>query len=259
MSNELPIPLIVAEQKAVDIINKYGIDSPEHIRIEDIAYCLGATIVDGSLKGAAARLVRFGNKATIRISEDERYPARRRFSIAHELGHFVLNHGQSLEIVCSEQNMLDWHQGSGQESQANTFAGELLLPRILFEKRCDVREVNLSVIRGLTEEFQTSLTATAIRFIRFCPEICAVIFSQESKIKWFYKSKDWWPFISLGQKLDNRTLAFDFFQGKELPDEPVEVPSDAWVNNARGLDEIVEHSFGSQRLGFVLSVLWIRS
>jgi hypothetical protein len=258
MKVDLPLPLLRAEQKAAETIERFGITAPEHIRLEDIAYALGAKIVEGPLKGAAASLVRLGEKATIRIPATEKYLSRKRFSVAHELGHFVLGHGHSVYRVCTEDNMLDWNHKPGQETEANFFAGELLLPKKLLKERCDVREVNFTPVRSLAEEFTTSLTATAIRFVRFCPEMCALVFSKDSKIQWFYKSEDWWPFIQKGQALDNGTFAYNFFHGREFPDEPLEVDGSAWVES-RDVESIVEHSIGSRNLGYVLSLLWIRS
>ena len=54
MKLDLPLSLLTAEQKASEIIDKYGITAPEHIRLEDIAFALGARIVEGPLSGAAA-------------------------------------------------------------------------------------------------------------------------------------------------------------------------------------------------------------
>ena len=261
MKSDLPLNLRRAEQKAAEIIDSLGITSPEHIRLKDIAYDRGAVIVEGPLKGAAASLVRRGQKATIRIQKNEIHPERKRFSIAHELGHFVLKHKHDLQLVCTENDMLDWYHDSGQESEANTFAGELLLPRKLIQDRCDVREVNFRPVRNLATDFRTSLTATAIRFVRFCPEMCAFVFSKNAKIEWFYKSNDWWPFIRKGRRLDSRTVAADFFKsnkGIKIPDEPIEIDGDAWVENDR-VETIVEHSIGSQKFGSVFSILWIRS
>jgi len=39
--------------------------------------------------------------------------------------------------------------------------------------------------------------------------------------------------------------------------KPVEMDADAWIES-NGINEIVEHSIGSPRHGFVLSILWIR-
>jgi len=257
MKIDLPFSLLKAEQKAAEIIEKFGIAAPEHIRLEDIAYAQGARIVEGALIGAAASLVRLGSKATIRIPANERYQSRKRFSVAHELGHFVLGHGHSVRLVCTEANMQDWNLQPGQETEANFFAGELLLPKKLFKDRCDVSKVNFTPVRKLAEEFQTSLTATAIRFVRFCPEMCAIVFSKNSKISWVCCSEDWWPFIRQGKPLDSGTVAYDFFQGRECPDEPLEIDGNAWVDSSR-VESIVEHSVGSS-FGYVLSLLWIRS
>jgi len=255
MKNDLDLNLRIAEREAAKIVEKYGISSPKHIRLRDIAYDLGVHVREGKLKGAAASLTRVGKHGTIRVSNGD-LPERKRFSIAHELGHFVLKHGHSMWRVCSNEDMEKWYKAH-HETEANFFAAELILPKALIEKRCDVRTVNFTPIRKIREEFRCSLTATAIRFVRFCPELCAVVFSKDGVIDWFYKSQDWWPFIPRGQRLDSRTLAYDFFNGKELPDEAVGVDADAWVE-ARGLEEIVEHSISSRYFNFVLSILWIR-
>jgi Zn-dependent peptidase ImmA (M78 family) len=260
MTFDLPWALRAAERKAADLIEQYGIDSPEHIRLEDIAYDLGVGVVEGPLKGAAARLVRFQKKAVIRVCDTEGYSGRKRFSIAHELGHFLLSRGHSLERVCGDMDLHDWYQTEGDETVANAFAGELLLPRSLIEKQCDVREVNFEPVRAIAEAFRTSLTATAIRFVRFCPELCAIVFSTKSKVKWVCKSEDFWPYIQRGKALDKRTFAYDFFQGEELPDNPQDVEAEAWLDSERlsGAQEVVEHSVALPRLRSVLTLLWIR-
>ena len=255
IKNDLDLKLRIAENEAAKIIEKYGISMAEHIRLKDIAYDLGVIVLEGPLRGAAASLVRVGKNATIRISLSGSYE-RKNFSIAHELGHFILNHGDSVQRFCSDEDMQKWHKAQ-EETEANFFAGELILPKKLIEKKCDVKKINFSPVKKIAEEFKASLTATTIRFVRFCPEKCAVVFSQDANIKWFYKSEDWWPFIHIGQKLDARTIAFDFFKGNELPNESVGVEADAWVEGSR-LDEIIEHSIGSRELNFVLSLLWIK-
>lgn len=256
MGNDLDLRSRVAESEASKLIERYGISSPEHIRLRDVAYDCGIAVVEGRLAGAAASLVRSRDHGTIRVSSQETYKFRKRFSIAHELGHFILKHGHPFRIVCSDRDMTEWYR-PGQEREANAFAAELILPRSLVESTCDVAEVNMEPVRRISEEFRASLTASAIRFVRFCPERCAVVFSRDGRVEWSFKSDDWWPFIPMNE-LDRRTVAYDFFRGKYLPNDPEEVEADAWVD-ARGLDELVEHSVEFPRLGAVLSMLWIRS
>ena len=181
---------------------------------------------------------------------------RKRFSIAHELGHLLMGHIVSIKKVCSDADMMDWYQSS-QETQANFFAGELILPTKLVSSRCDIGNISFEPIKQIAKDFRASLTATAIKFVRLCPEKCAIVYSDQGKVRWFYKSPDWWPFIRKGGKLDKRTLAHDFFKGEPMEPDPIEVDADAWFES-RGLDEVVEHSIASSRYGFVLSLLWIK-
>ena len=65
----------------------------------------------------------------------------------------------------------------------------------------------LKDVGELAEEFRTSLTATALRFVMFAPEPCAVVHSTEGKVDWL----DWTPNFRLGirkgTRLTNRTYA----------------------------------------------------
>lgn len=253
--SDIDLKLVEAEQLASATIEEFGICSPEHIRIRDIAFAKGAMVVEQELMRAAASVVKAGSRATIRIPPTDTIE-RKRFSIAHELGHLLMGHIVSIKKVCSDADMMDWYQTS-QETQANFFASELILPTKLVSSRCDVGNINFEPIKQIAKDFRASLTATAIKFVRLCPEKCAVVYSTQGEIRWFYKSPDWWPFISKDKKLDERTLAYDFFKGETMDQDPIEVDADAWIES-RGLDEIVEHSIASPQYGFVLSLLWIK-
>ncbi len=252
----MDLRLLEAEYLAANTIKEFGICLPEHIRIRDIAFAKGAVVVEQGLTGASASIARVGNHATIRIRPDDLIE-RKRFSIAHELGHLLLGHVTSIQKICNSEDMMNWHQ-TNHETQANFFASELILPSNLINKRCDIKNINFDPIKQIAEDFRASLTASAIKFIRLCPEKCAIVCSENSKIKWFYKSNSWWPYIDKGKSLDNRTLAYDFFHNRPMESEPAEIDADAWIGN-RGVSEIIEHSVASPQYGFVLSLLWIKS
>ena len=253
--SDIDFKLLESERLAAETIDEFGICSPDHIRIRDIAFAKGAMVVEHKLMRAAASIVKSRNHATIRIQPGDS-PERKRFSIAHELGHLLMGHITSIKKVCSDADMMNWYQSS-QETQANFFASEIILPTKLLRRRCDIGDINFDPVKKIAEDFRASLTATAIKFVRLCPEKCAVVYSTEGKIKWFYKSPDWWPFIQKDKKLDERTLAYDFFVGQPMEPDPVEIDAKAWVES-NGLDEIVEHSIASTIYGFVLSMLWIK-
>lgn len=252
--NDIDLYLIEAEHLASKINEEFGISEPKHIRLRDIAYLKKALVIERELGSAAASIVIVDNFATIRVKPNDSY-TRKRFSIAHELGHLVMGHLNSYHQFCSNGDMMNWYSKT-QETQANFFASELILPQKMIKTRADVPEVNISRIQEIACEFYASLTATAIKFVRLCPEQCAVVFSSGGKIRWAYKSSSFEAYIPFGQSLDKRTLAFDLSQGKER-ESPVEIDADAWIEGSN-IDEIVEDSVSSDRYDFVLSILWIR-
>src|SRR6478752_2638962 len=81
-----------ARRVARALLYRFGITAPEHVRIEAIAKRLGVRIVETQLDGAQAQLARNGSDVVIYVSDRMTDIAARRFSIAHELGHFVLAH-----------------------------------------------------------------------------------------------------------------------------------------------------------------------
>lgn len=67
------------------------------------------------------------------------HPHRRRFSLAHELGHILLNHAmEDLDEVPSidapPESMRHYAAGDPLEKEANIFASELLMPVALLKK-----------------------------------------------------------------------------------------------------------------------------
>lgn len=72
-------------------------------------------------KKVSGMLVMLGESATIGFNSEHSW-VRRRFTIAHELGHLYMGH------TC------DGHDGSNKETEANQFAAELLVPLIFIKK-----------------------------------------------------------------------------------------------------------------------------
>lgn len=249
-----------ARSEAAKIIRQYGIDAPEHIRLEDIAWDLEAEIVHGDLSGASARLSRLKNRARIRVSDRVDNVGHQRFSVAHELGHLVLGHTTTLQF-CSEADLHDFGGKSTVEAEANAFASELLLPEHLVRRRCEVSPVDLKVVRAIANDFSTSVTATTKRFIQLTSEKCAMFYSRTCKVEWFEKTSDFWPFVlGNGAPLSKWSLAHDYFTNGKLPDWSETVDASAWVadeDSLHGLEEIYEHSMAIPSLEAVISLLWI--
>lgn len=171
------------ERAARAVLSELGIAHPTETLVDNIAYLRGALVRDVPLHGAQGRLVRLGRQATISVSTSVTYPPRRRFVIAHELGHLEIHrHVNQLE-ACDESKISELYD-LGTEREANAFASELLMPTALWSRRVDVQRPTLELVSTLADEFQVSFLAAAIRFVKLCPERCCAVLSQRGRVGW---------------------------------------------------------------------------
>jgi len=103
---------------------------------------------------------RHGDRAIIGINGSQA-PVRQRFSIAHELGHFVLHHEAEHLVELDAQLAGESHApgfDGRKEQAANNFAAELLMPGDWV--RADARSYSLS---RLAKRYDVSEAAMAFR------------------------------------------------------------------------------------------------
>jgi Zn-dependent peptidase ImmA (M78 family) len=91
---------------------------------------------------------------TIAFNKNHRW-YRRRFTIAHEIGHYIMKTGHN--SIASAINSTD-----PVESEANEFAAELLMPLQQFKKDC---KNGISSIDELMEKYQVSKEAAGWRLV----------------------------------------------------------------------------------------------
>lgn len=248
---------MMPSERAASIIKQRNIRYPSEIYVRDIAMSLGAYVRERELQGCEARLVRKGSLGIISVNGMIPEEGRKRFAIAHEIGHFVLHTGTQL-ILCDEEDMHAWKESKTREIEANEFASSLLMPHEIFIRFIDSGQPTFSAISDVAREFRTTLTATALRYIGLSKEPCALVVSKDCAVKWYRKSDSFNFHVKVGEKLSFDTFAFDFFDGVDLPEDPDSVPARAWL--AGEIDEksdIIEQSISLGSYGVVLSLLWI--
>lgn len=248
-----------AREAARALSRRFGVTAPAHIHVEAFATRLGATIQVGPLEGAVAQLVRVGRDVHIIVSERVTDTCAIRFSIAHELGHFVLGHpSRPPAELCSAPR---GHRGApagerNYELEANAFAGELLMPEHLLRRACEVSPVSMEIPRQIARDYNVSILASAIQFAELASERCAAVFSARREVVWSAPSPTFTRAIPRGKRIDPESVAWDFFASGRLDDRAQAVPADAWLDTSVEA-EIVEHSIASPEHGTVLSLLWI--
>ena len=248
-----------ARLRAQQIIHELRILSPDEISIEDIAWVRGALVREGPLEGADGRLVRGSRRGVILVRRDVPEPGKKRLIAAHELGHFELHRNQARAALCVEEQFHHWYARSPEEFEATDFASELLMPETLFQPRVDRLSPGFEHIEALAEEFQTSLTATAVRYVQSTSHRCALVVSKSQKVAWVVLSDDFRYWIRPGTPLDKKSYANDFFCQKSIAPGMQTVLASAWIMESR-LDSsatIKEESRALSRYETVLSLLWI--
>lgn len=113
-------------------------------------------------------------------------PHRRKFIVAHEVGHFLM-HREGL-FCCS--HIADYGtavvNSSVQENEANSFASELLLPIEELKKMLPSTPVNFSTITGIADRFDVSVTHAAMQAVRSSNAESEVLLCYDGKnLKWF--------------------------------------------------------------------------
>jgi hypothetical protein len=238
---------------------------PIPVPVEEWALALDITAIeDLETEGFEGGLIMFSdrNSGTILVNRhsDRR---RRRFTVGHELGHFLLpwhtpRSGQG--FLCSKQDMAVFRAKPGgdrymqMEAEANRFSAGLLMPQAPF--RADLRaRRNFEVLHvvELADRYDASKEATARRCADLHDDPIAIVISRHGKILRVYPGRDF-PRLAVwnGQPVPSASLT----QRAALPPGQAsawdETPADLWLVRARG--NVCEQALG-QKEGFRLTLL----
>lgn len=145
---------------------------------------------------------------------------RRRFTIAHELGHFVnLRHvappGEQ-RLLCGKEHLRASETGLsgrfGMEAQANEFAASLLMPKSHIASLPLMRgSPEIARILSLQQLCNVSKEAAARRYAELHGDDFAIVFSREGKLLYSVRGGDFpWLEPRRGQDLFRDSLARTF-------------------------------------------------
>ena len=128
-------------------------------------------------------------------------PRRRRFTVAHELGHFLLPWHRQQKFSCKSSDIKDSGNNSVNnrglapdqvtiETEANAFASELLMPSSAFKSFIDDFESPTLVdLASLSDAFDVSFEATVHRYKALSDQPLAFIFSHNNIVRYWLKTQ----------------------------------------------------------------------
>lgn len=108
-------------------------------------------------KSLSGELVPDGDTAIIKFNPSDS-AKRQRFTIAHELGHYMLGHGHAFRDPSSHFSMSYYDQ---REVDANQFAAEVLMPEVAVKVLLKQRKI--TDVAELARLFDVSVNAMSYR------------------------------------------------------------------------------------------------
>jgi hypothetical protein len=142
--------------------------------------------------GASGMLIRAGNRFAIAYATHISSEGFRRFSIAHELGHYFLP-GHTDHVLPADgvhESRAGFSSKDKHEKEADQFAVGLLMPSVLFQPALQEAGDGLAAIEELSNICATSLSATAIRFAELVDgALVAIIVSNQNEVEYCCMSK----------------------------------------------------------------------
>jgi len=162
-----------ARRQAESLIASLGITQAP-VPVEDVAKHLGLRVISMDLEeDVSGLLITKPDMSCIVIRKSDGV-SRQRFSIAHEVGHFVLRHqfeaGQHVHVDRGFRvSHRDKRSSSGtdlREIEANQFAAALLMPSSIMEdtiKALGSEDLSDEDVTNLAQQFNVSEQAMTIR------------------------------------------------------------------------------------------------
>lgn len=241
------------KQQPSDILKKLGIYEPQDIDLDLVAYSLNADVKRAALSDCEGNIIGTDEKAIITVNNDAD-PRRQRFSLGHELGHWVNDRGKNLTYRCDTNDMRQRSISKDnfrqqKEVRANQFSAELIMPNHIFGRYLNNLDITTDSVNYLAKEFNVSRTSAAIRLVEASNRPCMIIcWNQSGKRQWFSRnpivSDSIWPH----SRIMHPREAF-------VPSSSIEVDADKWISNEGSENySVVESVFSN---GYdILSLIW---
>lgn len=158
---------------------------------------------------------------------------RKRFTIGHELGHYLLHRKRFPEGLRCDEAAVDGRVGEAVEREANAFSATLLMPLDDFKRQIAVKDIpSFDDLSTCADRYDVSLTAAMLRWLRYTDRRAIMIVSTDGYANWAWGSE---PAFKSGRYIRTRTSP------------PYELPPGSGVASGNFSDELkngIDHAAG---------------
>ncbi|XWV17680.1 MAG: ImmA/IrrE family metallo-endopeptidase [Gemmatimonas sp.] len=260
-----------ARRAARDVLAELGISNyPVEPAVIANAKQLPVEYNDGFPEGVYGALWRSGNAFGIIVSNECPTAGHRRFTLAHELGHYHLD-GHVEQLFRGGDGLAPSLAGHFRgrkdpiEVEADAFAGELLVPTPFARSLLDGPSVGMRGVLRLRDAFDVSLSCAAIRYAQLADEPLVVVLSKDGVVEWTARSEALWaqggwarrPWKQewVPRRSGTRRLAGDAARRRTGADDSSELLACEWCEGAPPSAVAVEEAIGLGIFDRILTIL----
>ena len=115
---------------------------------------------------------------------------RKRFTIAHEFGHYILHRQQQDLFECGDDDIETGDNNERDiEAEADLFASTLLMPLDDFRRQVDGQPISFDLLGHCADRYGVSLTAAALRWTEIAPKRAILVASRDDHMLWAKSNK----------------------------------------------------------------------
>ncbi len=256
---------------AKQLLENCGLDEITDLEMNLFVSGIDSMIIEEELTNCDGKIIFGNNKSVIKVNSKIQFEQRKRFVIAHEIGHLIMHRNMQLpddtfsifNIIAGMEKAL---KNGSQELEANEFASELLMPEKIFLREATGKKFSPQLIKQLSERFKTSLTATVFRYLHFnqLHPIC-LVFIENGKVKYWKKSDDlkvWLgDYIRLAPPSDS--VATEYIQKNyefvyKLEEKAQMINKSTWFKLGKYDEDtdFYEYCIPTKKYETILSIIW---
>lgn len=246
---------------AIKLLDEFGISDIQSTDIRDLIYAREIILREKPLFNSDGRIVFGSNTAIITVNSEIKYGGRKRFTLAHELGHFELHHNTNTHLNDNAAS-LEYYKSGNQETEANEFATELLMPSKAFISYVKGKKFTPMLLNSIADYFNTSLTSAAFRYIEIGYHPICIFHSYNNRVLYWKKSKEYYLKIKDLTKLSTplNSVAREYYEDgtRYKIDDIQEIGKDIWfeTNEYDHNDTFCEYCIITPQYNTAISIIW---
>lgn len=215
--------------KAQEVLTEFDLNAAP-VDLDELARCLFLHVQEVSMTSSEGCLITDGEIGTVLINRNIASHRRRRFTLAHEIAHYILH--KNRPVFEDDRANLKFSVTSRTEIEANIFAAMLLMPPMLMPPRLSADRPTLSLADALMARFDVSLVAALRRLVGESSWRCALVVSQGETIRWSLPSPWFNGYIPSGIKPHPHTIARSLLEQEYEDENGTVMPAEVWVQGS---------------------------